>query len=405
MFKKNIKYPTGALKSRPDVRNIKLSRIAKISYDYPSKKWIDTTMIPTFNQKNIGACVGMAHGFNDIFQNYIETGEQVRLSPRYLYSMAKKVDGYSGEGTFPEVVLKINKEKGCATENTVPNNCDLSHSEFIKIEETKAIAKDAYPYRSGGYVQVNEGSSVTEEELKNALDKYGIFPITISVGNYDTNIKKGSDGYHRVLLCGYGYDKLKKKDGVAHPSGTNKHRFFFKNSWGDDWGVQGYGWFDFKKQEISDCFIQTDIPNEILEEAKQGAKVVITREITNSKETLGSLVASYGGKTFKCKTLELPWLNNKVNVSCIPTGQYVCKWVWSIKYNAYVFKILDVPGRTNILGHIGNFFSDILGCILLGEKHVDINYDGIKDVTNSRVTLKRLYDFFGGVDFTLVITK
>jgi len=315
--------------------------------------------------------------------------------------MSKKIDGISSEGTDPKVTLSINKEKGCATEDLIPNDCDLSHGEYINIAETDEIKADAYPYRSGSYAEVSN----TPEGLKDALYRNGAFSITISVGNYSSPIKKGGDGYHRVVLVGYGYNSLKIKNGVAVPSGTNKNRFFFKNSWGEGWGKQGYGYFDFDKQDLYDLFIQTDIPNEILEEAKQGAKVVVTRETSNNKETLGSLVASYLGETFECKTLELPWLDNKRNVSCIPTGQYVCKWVWSIKYNAYVFKILDVPGRTNILGHIGNFFSDILGCILLGEKHVDINYDGIKDVTNSRVTLKRLYDFFGGVDFTLIITK
>lgn len=400
--KENKNYTTGAMPSKPDVRNIKLSRVTNVVYNYPSKKWADTTMIPILNQKSLGSCVGHAHARNDMFQNYIETKEIKNLSPRYLYALSKKVDGYAGQGTFPEVTLKINRDKGCATEDTVINNCDLSHKEYINVVETDAVIKDAIPYKSGGYVQVNEGQVVTEDELKAAFDKYGPFPITISVGNYDTNIKRGNYGYHRVMLVGYGYNSLRISNGKVKPSGSNRHRFFFANSWGENWGVGGFGYFDFSKQDVIDCFIQMDIPNEIIKEAKLGPKVVITREASSAKETLGTLVATYGDKKFTCKTLELPDLGNKVNISSIPKGQYVCtKALYKNRYYAYYVK--NVPGRTGIFIHIGNYFSDIKGCILVGKSHIDINRDGVKDVNYSTDTLKALMNFFNGQDFTLII--
>lgn len=66
-------------------------------------------------------------------------------------------------------------------------------------------------------------------------------------------------------------------------------------------------------------------------------------------------------------TLERPWLNNQPNVSCIPNGRYACKRISSPHFGD-VFEVTDVPGRTHILLHKGNFVADSEGCILVGER-------------------------------------
>ena len=45
------------------------------------------------------------------------------------------------------------------------------------------------------------------------------------------------------------------------------------------------------------------------------------------------------------------------------------------------------PGRSGVCIHKGNYFTQILGCIIVGDSHTDINKDGYKDVTNSGKTL------------------
>lgn len=40
---------------------------------------------------------------------------------------------------------------------------------------------------------------------------------------------------------------------------------------------------------------------------------------------------------------------------------------------------------------IYSLFGDILGCILVGKEHKDINNDGLKDVTSSKSTINLLY--------------
>jgi hypothetical protein len=126
-------------------------------------------------------------------------------------------------------------------------------------------------------------------------------------------------------------------------------------------------------------------------------------------DTLIRLFRSYGEKStigkawvetndsqsiFQFNTLELPWNDNQRRISCIPEGQY--KWVKHIspKFGATIW-LQNVPNRSEILIHRGNFTSDILGCILPGDDILDVNGDGIPDVTNSRVTMRKLLDNTG----------
>ncbi len=109
---------------------------------------------------------------------------------------------------------------------------------------------------------------------------------------------------------------------------------------------------------------------------------------------------------FSCYTGELPWKNNKVKKSCIPTGRYVCRIRQSPKYGK-VFWLTDVKGRTYVLIHAGNYSGDVdkglkthtLGCILLGKK---IGYlSGQRSVLNSRITVQKFQSLMGSEDFYL----
>lgn len=68
-------------------------------------------------------------------------------------------------------------------------------------------------------------------------------------------------------------------------------------------------------------------------------------------------------------TLELPWLENKKAVSCIPVGEYLMVWGWSPRFRRNFWRI-GVPGRTGILIHKGNTLKDTSGCILVGTEVV-----------------------------------
>jgi hypothetical protein len=125
----------------------------------------------------------------------------------------------------------------------------------------------------------------------------------------------------------------------------------------------------------------------------QNLKVIINRVYTD-KETMGNgYVLTDDSLLFSFKTLELPWLNNQHNISCIPEGNYDVVKYTSAKLGN-VFWIPDVPDRTGILIHPGTFANgnkiNTEGCILVGAGYQDLDGNGTLDIIDSRKTLDRL---------------
>ncbi|PPK92774.1 hypothetical protein LY01_02860 [Nonlabens xylanidelens] len=61
--------------------------------------------------------------------------------------------------------------------------------------------------------------------------------------------------------------------------------------------------------------------------------------------------------------IELPWLNNQRNVSCIAEGVYELKARYSAKFKHHLY-IVDVKGRSLILLHSANNAKrELRGCI------------------------------------------
>jgi hypothetical protein len=94
-------------------------------------------------------------------------------------------------------------------------------------------------------------------------------------------------------------------------------------------------------------------------------------------------------------TLELPWRNNQRNISCIPSAFYNVVPRYSVKFRNH-FHVLDVPARSWILFHVGNWPKDTDGCILVGLDFADIDGDGLPEVVSSRIAMNRLVRLVDG---------
>ena len=103
-------------------------------------------------------------------------------------------------------------------------------------------------------------------------------------------------------------------------------------------------------------------------------------------------------------TLELGWLNNQRNISCIPDGEYDVIVRYSKKHGRHLH-VTNVKNRTFILIHFGNFNRDTAGCILAGKEFVRIDNDEYLDISNSVNTFVRLMNNISDEDkIKLVIT-
>jgi hypothetical protein len=119
-------------------------------------------------------------------------------------------------------------------------------------------------------------------------------------------------------------------------------------------------------------------------------RMIIVRTKDDGVQTLGlGLIVDDHELIHTFRTLELPWKENRRRISCIPAGKYVVSKRFTPKFKDH-FHVLDVEGRTGILIHVGNFYTQIEGCILPGERFADINKDGLLDVVASRKTLDYL---------------
>lgn len=120
-------------------------------------------------------------------------------------------------------------------------------------------------------------------------------------------------------------------------------------------------------------------------------------------ETLGSIYSPSG--ELICKTMELPWRENKRAISCIPEGIYhVIKQPPKESRPYPYFRLPNVPGRSGILIHRITYVNGLLGCIGVGSRFHDFNKDGVPDMAESSKKLQWMIENMPE-EFNLLITE
>jgi hypothetical protein len=96
-----------------------------------------------------------------------------------------------------------------------------------------------------------------------------------------------------------------------------------------------------------------------------------------------------------CVTLELPWLDNTPDKSCIPASLYEC-CPHSSDEHPNVWEVQNVPGRSLVRIHNGNTTADTEGCILVGDRygHIEGQPAVLNSITTMGVLRSKLPDYF-----------
>lgn len=126
----------------------------------------------------------------------------------------------------------------------------------------------------------------------------------------------------------------------------------------------------------------------------------LTRFCDSEMGTFGELEMPNGLVLY---TVERQWLDNKRNISCIPTGTYVCVRRKYHRGGYLTFEVRDVVNRSHILIHVANTHTDVQGCIGVG-----FSLGTLKDlwaIKDSKNAHDAFMECLIGIDsFDLVIT-
>ena len=212
-------------------------------------KKIDYTpkLSPVRDQGDEGTCVSFAcaAGMKE-YQELLDYKKLVELSPRFVYSECKKIDGMpQEEGTTIRAAMQVLEGKGVCQEKFWPYQphqkdkpkkgaadnakkfCVMTYARILNFDELRLSLASKGPCVIG--VEVFEGMMKT---------KTGIVPMP----------KKNETALGGHAICPVGYDDKKKV-------------IKFKNSWSDQWGQKGYGFlpYDYIERYMMDAWSSVDI--------------------------------------------------------------------------------------------------------------------------------------------------
>lgn len=127
--------------------------------------------------------------------------------------------------------------------------------------------------------------------------------------------------------------------------------------------------------------------------------VDILRTSGDDNQSIGALIVSNGnGNTLYISgCLERGWLDNKKDISCIPTGIYPLVYEYSPKFDRMLWEVKEVPSRSECKFHAASFWKNLNGCISPGTYLEDLNNDGYVDMAYSGNALERFHKAMGDV--------
>jgi hypothetical protein len=261
-------FSFGGVPSPTDYRDIGLAQALGEPKNLPLSYFVDTHELPVWHQRKLGSCVGHAFGKYKQKVDQEDTQQIKSLSPRYLYAMAKAQDIVQGEGTYPRLVAKILKDYGCATEEFVPNDSKLTHEEYVFNRDIRNIPQTgAEQAKIKSYAFVD----ITEEGLKQAIIEGKGCALLVQVGKEWYTDKRGNSTWDKKKILPLRAPKEVISGHEIYLTGYEGDRFYFMNSWSEDWGDNGVGYFDWYeyKNHIIEGITIVDIPDHLIEEVKK----------------------------------------------------------------------------------------------------------------------------------------
>lgn len=400
------KYQGLKLSFSPQTKAISFTSSVPSRIDYTDK------MPSVGNQGNQGSCVGWSLGYAlKSHQEYIDREwgytDNTICSPAFIYnSLNGGVDG----GLYPEDALEFLKETGCLPLSIMP----YDDSDYT-AKPPKGYKDIKDKFKIANYSKLTSDTKITENDIENirvslADDgavlagfwvtdawEHGLSSGDNVIDERETNLYTGFYGGHAVTIVGYDNNK-------------NGGAFKIMNSWGRNWGDDGYFWVTYKASLtlMAGAYRIVDIPSK-----KESVDKIFDLDID---------VKKYNDKNYKSKkvyydkktgffSLKYDFkLNDKFKLKLTPEDNYslyfininpegdmyklfpedgYCSWVYTQEYTfprrentAYSFNPKDKYGTENFVIIVSTKELDVYN--LISSKKVNIdkaeNVDDVLDI-------------------------
>ena len=185
MFLRKSNKPFGAIKRPKDKRDFKLGKV-QAPIEIPKIYMPDLSVYQKYFQNGIPACGAHAGAILKVIQETKEYGHPVSFSPRFLWSVIKNKykDGYALEdGTDMRSIFETLKTYGICDFDFVGNDVSLSLENYTNASLTPSILDNAHPRVIKSYAFIDDGGSVSIQDLKQAIYQNGAVLILISLDN------------------------------------------------------------------------------------------------------------------------------------------------------------------------------------------------------------------------------
>lgn len=248
-------HPTGLKQLHESMPEIKQVVVDDNKAVLPSKVDLSNKFPAVTNQGNLGSCVAFATGYADkTYQENqewkwgVSTKDHI-FSPSYIYSQIHGDNSADGGGAYFSDAFDLMVNQGCDTLADMPYN---GNEYAWKTKPTAAQKANAAKYKAESWAELPSGNyTAIKAQLANgnpAVIGIPVYPdfddLSASNPIYD-EVDGTSRGGH--ALCVVGYDDSKRAVKII-------------NSWGKNWGINGYGWisYDLIQNQDIEAYVMTD---------------------------------------------------------------------------------------------------------------------------------------------------